>query len=178
MTNTTETLFTITDFYPDTRITQTHRSFDGNIVSFTLRTLEYTDICCAIYIASNNTVLRYDQCKFDHELFLYGAANKRADTQGGYDECQVDKSGRYLLIKTQLDNQGNVDAVHIDILTGQTRIMYNPKSIGHSDNGYGAGVGPGDWNNYAPSLVLWDYDRLIHENLDYHALTFVYTTGQ
>jgi len=75
-----------------------------------------------------------------------------------YDECQVDKSGRYLLIKEKLgtDPASEVDNRIIDLTTGvETDLMDRNGAGGHSDNGEGTMVAADNWNALPNAVRLW-----------------------
>lgn len=58
--------------------------------------------------------------------------------QGEFDECQIDKSGKWLLIKENVDGMDGEDYRIINIETGEEKILYDRDGAGgHSDNNYG-----------------------------------------
>lgn len=68
----------------------------------------------------------------------------------GYDECQVDKSGRFLLVKE------GADVRIVDLETGASSWLTDLQGApGHSDCGYGAVVGEDDREREAGSFRLW-----------------------
>jgi hypothetical protein len=66
------------------------------------------------------------------------------------DEVQVDKSGRYLVIKSDQQGRGVVQARVADLQTGKTEDLIDNEpdyAPGHSDNGDGTVVGADNWTN-------------------------------
>src|ERR1043165_5673356 len=58
--------------------------------------------------------------------------------KGDYDECQIDKSGRYLVIKENVDGKNGEDNRIIDLNTGNETIFLDENgAAGHSDLGFG-----------------------------------------
>jgi hypothetical protein len=95
------------------------------------------------------------------------------------DEVQIDKSGRYLVVKTGLESsQGQIRVKVVDLTLGTVADLTNGApdyACGHSDNGYGAVVGADNWNNtvqyrslatshaYTPLLAFGnDWTQAIH----------------
>jgi hypothetical protein len=79
-------------------------------------------------------------------------ANNAKPAQG-LDEVQIDKSGRYLVVKT--DTQGHLNDLRAQILDLQnhttTNMLDGVNTVGHSDNGTGQLVTSDNWKN---SIVL------------------------
>lgn len=81
--------------------------------------------------------------------------------KGVLDECQIDKNGRWLLIKEDDDNR------IIDLSTGEERFIADADgAAGHSDNGWGYVVGA-DNQCHLATWRLWDFatltSRVVHE---------------
>jgi hypothetical protein len=93
-----------------------------------------------------------------------------SDLGNGMDECQIDKSGRWLLMKEQLDNQDGEDNRIIDLEAGtETHLLDADGAAGHSDNGFGYMVAADNFlDPYA--VRLWEFDNdplvgpLVYEN--------------
>lgn len=82
---------------------------------------------------------------------------------GVLDECQIDGSGRYLVIKEDNDNR------IIDLESGVERILRNAEgAAGHSDCGIGTLVGEDDYDPLPGAMKLWDLARLPQAVLQYH----------
>ena len=121
------TFETVFDVGAGRYIWQMHSSNDDRVHSATVKSSStYADLGCVVYDAATG------QQRF------YGAI-------GDFDECQVDKSGRWLVIKENVDNQHNEDNRIIDLQTGAETILYDQNgAAGHSDVGYGYSVGEDD----------------------------------
>ena len=66
------------------------------------------------------------------------------------DEVQIDKSGRYLVVKTGEQGKGVVEARVVDLETGATEDLRDDGpdfAPGHSDNGTGVVIGGDNWTN-------------------------------
>ncbi len=142
-----ETVFDVSDqFGTDRRIWQMYSSNDDRVHSATLRTASGDNLGCVVYFEPAR------QFRFFPKA-------------GDYDECQVDKSGRYVVIFEQLDGKPGVDNRFIDLATGaEERVYQGPGAgaIGHHDTGFGYLVGHDSLNllpnasltrNLDPSLV-------------------------
>jgi hypothetical protein len=69
-----------------------------------------------------------------------------------YDECQIDKSGRWLLIK-----EGNANRI-VDLETGgEFGISNAGGAVGHSDMGWGYVIGEEDQSNPGGVFRLWTF---------------------
>lgn len=109
----------------------------------------------------------------------YGAWSRTQDAmlinQGlpvqGLDEVQIDKSGRYLVVKTSAQGAGTISAMVIDMQKNTTESLTDDTpdfAPGHSDNGQGSLVGAENWEN-----------RILLRNLDTpHQFQTVLLLGQ
>src|SRR5690606_38663166 len=80
------------------------------------------------------------------------------EKKGAYDECQVDKSGRYLVIKENVDGSAGEDNRIIDLQTGAERLLKDEDgAAGHSDLGFGAMVAADNHNTEADAQRVWDF---------------------
>ncbi len=76
---------------------------------------------------------------------------------GDLDECQVDKSGKWLLIKENIDSQYGEDNRIINLETGEERILLDQNgAAGHSDNGFGFMVAADNWGEVGDTK-LWNF---------------------
>lgn len=106
-----------------------------------------------------------------HSLTLDGlpAVHRRGEfgvfqPRDEYDECQIDKSGRWLLIKEGAENR------IVDLETNEEVIIKDAEgAVGHSDMGFGYVVGEEDQSNPGGVFKLWQFP---HEDRGE-----VYTTG-
>jgi hypothetical protein len=76
--------------------------------------------------------------------------------EGDFDECQVDRSGKWLLIKDNIDGKSGEDNRIIDLDSGaETDLMDEQGAAGHSDLGYGLLVAEDNWNNLGGAVRAW-----------------------
>ena len=78
---------------------------------------------------------------------------------GDFDECEIDKSGRVLMIWEQIDGKNGVDNRIIDLSTGaEVRHLDAPgvASLGHHDMGFGYAVGHDHYNHLPNATVTWN----------------------
>ena len=132
-------------------------SDDDQVHAGTYRQLPgYTDLGCCVYR--------------NGKLSLY-------PKRDGYDECQLDKSGRWLIIK---EGAGGGDNRVIDLETGEERTIHNADgAVGHSDTG--AGFVAGEDDQHEPgALVTWDLAQPFtpeNRHLHYHLTQWVDSKG-
>jgi hypothetical protein len=80
--------------------------------------------------------------------------------KGDYDECQIDKSGRYLLVKENVDGRNGEDNRIIDLQTGAETIFLDENgAAGHSDLGYGYLVAEDNFNDAPGAVRVWQLGR-------------------
>jgi hypothetical protein len=129
-------------FGSDKYIWQIHSSNDDKVHSFTLRQNgTWAMLGCGAY--SENT-----------QQYWYFPA------RGDYDECQIDKSGRYLMIKENVDGQAGEDNVIEDLQTGAERIYLDQQgSGGHSDSGFGYEVAEDNWHAKPGAVRIFRFDQ-------------------
>jgi len=105
------------------------KSLDDNVFAFTRKDKDYKALGYIVWRRDQNKILRNV-------------------TLGDLDEVQVDKSGRYLVVKAKFGP--TVDVQVVDLQTGNTENLTDPApdfSPGHSDNGRQIVVGHDNWNN-------------------------------
>jgi endonuclease YncB( thermonuclease family) len=121
-------------------IWQMHSSADDSVHSFTVRNkADYADLGCGVY-------------KESVRQFLYYPVSVP------YDECQVDLSGRWLLIKASFSGIAGEDNRIIDLQTGAEKLLLDRDGAGgHSDNGYGYMVAADNWAPDNWSMKVWDF---------------------
>jgi hypothetical protein len=143
LAHTWETVFDTAGQMPGKYIWQVHSSHDDRVHSFTVRDKRsYAMEGCAIY-------------REDQRRFVY-YARKGND----FDECQIDKSGKWLLIKEQLDGTAGEDNRVIDIDSNTERVLHDPDgAAGHSDLGYGYLVAEDNFNNRPGAVRVWDFTK-------------------
>jgi hypothetical protein len=146
LSHTFETIFDVSTAYPNTVLHQTNTSNDDDVDSATLEdATTYAPLGCIAYKVSTK------------QFFFY-------PTTGSFDECQIDKSGRYLVIKEKVPSDTcsscDVDNVIVDLTTGvQTILLDQNGAGGHSDLGYGWYLASDDWSPYANAWRLWDLSQ-------------------
>jgi hypothetical protein len=143
MSHAWETVFDIGSQFPGRYLWQVHSSNDDRVHSFTVRDKgSYAMEGCAIY--------REDQRKF-----VYFA--RRGND---FDECQIDKSGKWLVIKEQLDGANGEDNRIVDLDSNTERVLNDPDgAAGHSDVGYGYLVAEDNFNSHPGAVRVWDFAR-------------------
>jgi hypothetical protein len=119
---------------------QLHSSANDRVHSATVRdNASYAMLGCIVYMEETG----------QHKYY---------PSQGDFDECQVDKSGNWLLIKENLDGQDGEDNRIINLQTGHERILLDRDgAAGHSDMGFGYMVAADNWANDANTQKLWDF---------------------
>lgn len=142
ITRTTTTVFDIknqvgTGYY----LWQAHSSTDDRVHSATVRkTGTWEMLGCVTYNESN-------------QQFLY------FPRKGAFDECQVDKSGKWLLIKEDLDGKDGEDNRIINLETQQERVLLDAAgAAGHSDMGFGYMIAADNFAAAANTQKLWKFD--------------------
>lgn len=125
-------------------IWQTHSSADDRVHSATLRKLSNYDMLgCMVY--NENT-----------QAFSYFPRT------GAFDECQIDKSGKFLLIKEDLDGINGEDNRIINLATGQERVLLDKDgAAGHSDMGHGYMIAADNYADSANTQKVWDFNAAV-----------------
>jgi hypothetical protein len=120
---------------------QTHSSNDDRVHSATLLDdSTFEPLGCMVYWEDSG----------QHEFW---------PREGAFDECQVDKSGDWLLIKEDVDNTDGEDNRIIDLRTGEERILLDREgAAGHSDMGYGYMIAADNFAIDANTQKLWDFN--------------------
>ena len=137
-----QTVFDASSQYgSDTRIWQMHSSDDDNMHSATLVKASTGDYQgCVVY----------DEKQSQFSFF---------PKTGSFDECQIDASGRWLVIKEktpQTCSGCDEDNVIVDLQTGlQSTLLDQNGAGGHSDLGYGYMVAADNWAKQPNVWRLW-----------------------
>lgn len=137
-----ETVFDISTTFGSGRyVWQVHTSDDDRVHSATVRVTDtYEPLGCVAY--------REDSAQW------YFAARV-----GEYDECQVDKSGRWLVIKENVDGRNREDNRVIDLETGGERVLLDENGAGgHLDLGYGYMVAFDNFHLRPGAVRTWRFD--------------------
>ena len=143
MSKTFEQVFNVQDQLGANRIIwQMHSSNDDRVHSATVRdSSSYAMLGCIAYDESTRKS-------------TYVAA------KGDYDECQVDKSGRWLVIKENVDGRNGEDNRIIDLQTGaETLFLDEDGAAGHSDIGYGYMVAEDNFYPQPGAVRVWHFGQ-------------------
>jgi len=152
-----ETVFDAAPQYgSDKYIWQVHSSSDDRVHSATLRSsVTYEMLGCLAY-------------REDTRQFTYFPRN------GDFDECQIDRSGRWLVIKENVDGLYGEDNRIIDLQTGAQTVLYDQSgAAGHSDNGSGSMVFSDNWHSLPNAVRVFEFGTemaqapLVHHNMDW-----------
>ena len=138
-----ETVFDVAaQFGPDRYIWQIHSSSDDRVHSATLRSsVTYEMLGCIVYREDTRTFRSFPKI-------------------GDFDECQVDKSGRWLLIKENVDGVNGEDNRIIDLEAGtETLFLDQEGAAGHSDIGHGYMVAQDNWHSLPGAVRVWSFGQ-------------------
>src|SRR5688572_1242141 len=138
-----ETVFDVTGHLgPDRYIWQIHSSSDDRVHSATLRSsVTYDMLGCIVYREDTRTLRSYPKIR-------------------DFDECQVDKSGRWLVIKENVDGVNGEDNRIIDLDTGaETLFLDQEGAAGHSDIGHGYMVAQDNWHSVPGAVRVWSFGK-------------------
>jgi hypothetical protein len=139
--HTFETVFDVRDqFGGDKYIWQMHSSADDRVHSATLRQDgSYEMLGCVVYDESVGRAAFYPKI-------------------GDFDECQVDRSGRWLVIKENVDGRDGEDNRIIDLQSGVERLLIDSNgAAGHSDVGFGSMIAEDNFNSLPGAVRRWDF---------------------
>jgi hypothetical protein len=137
-----ETVMDVTaEFGADRYVWQAHSSADDRVHSATLRsTATYEMLGCLVYKEATQAFSYFPKI-------------------GDYDECQVDKSGRWLVIKENVDGVHGEDNRIIDLQTGaERRFLDQEGAAGHSDMGHGYMIAEDNWHAQPGAVRVWSFD--------------------
>jgi hypothetical protein len=153
-----ETVFDITaQFGANRTVWQTHTSNDDLTHSATLKvsnTGEY--LGCFVYFETTRQYRWYPRV-------------------GTFDECHLDKSGRWTLSQEIITTPGDFNMRIFDNRTGrETRIAGPNGTLGHMDMGYGYAIGADNYNSLPNATILWDFEPnivqgpVLHSNINWN----------
>jgi len=153
-----QTVFDVAaQFGSDKYIWQVHSSNDDRVHSATLRSsVTYEMLGCLAY--------HEDTRQFSYFPKI-----------GDLDECQIDKSGRWLVIKENVDGLYGEDNRIIDLdaqpAPVENVLLDQNGAAGHSDNGYGYMVFSDNWNSLPGAIRVFEFgtDQL-QAPLVYHSM--------
>ena len=139
---------------------QWHSSSDGTVHSATLKD-------ASTYAAEGAIV------------YIEGDPNpwREYPRRGAFDECQIDKSGAWLLTKDNVDNsEGEDNLLYAIGANGEPRVLLDENgAAGHSDNGFGYMVAADNWAQQPSAFRLWMFDgrepqgRLVYQTSSWSA---------
>jgi hypothetical protein len=141
MSHALTTVFDVTNqIGPNKYIWQMHSSNDDRVHSATLRdSSTYEMLGCVVH------------SEVDGRTTFYAR-------QGDFDECQIDRSGRWLVIKENVDHLNGEDNRIIDLQNGTEQLLLDPNgAAGHSDIGFGYMVAEDNYNSQPGAVRLWDF---------------------
>lgn len=123
-------------------IAQMHSSDDDRVHSVTVKdNANYRALGCMAYVE-------------DQKRFYYYPIS------ASYDECQIDRSGEWLLIKANLDGINGEDNLIVNLVTGQQRTLNDRDgAAGHSDMGHGYMIAADNWAANANTWKVWDFNK-------------------
>jgi hypothetical protein len=180
-TKTFETVFdAAAKFGFDKDVTQTHSSSDDRVHSATLRCKKpgcSDGTHTAVADEEMLGCLVYNETK---RQFSYYPRKQK------FDECQIDASGRWLLIleKVQAADPDSIDNVVVDLETGKQRTILSNQhkvsgaahgAISHLDMGYGYMIGADNSYRLGNAKVLYKFaddplaGKLVYYNGDWNA---------
>jgi hypothetical protein len=124
---------------PGQYLFQMSKSEDDDVFAFTRRgpAPAYPYLGYLVYRASTNEIVRQGL--------------------GPIDECQIDKTGRFLVWKTGVEGVGKIEVKILDVQTGGLTDLTDDapdQAPGHSDNGRGSVVGAANFINAITSRNL------------------------
>ena len=148
---------------------------------------EYGNVILTQTSSSNNDVFHAGTLEDGSTYEPLGCLVFRSDTgqsylfrkTGTFDECQIDKSGRFVVIKEKTPHTCNAcdeDNIIVDLAEKREHLLLDQDGAGgHSDLGYGYMVAADNWYSYPNSWRLWDFanlpfsDGLVTHNLSWSA---------
>ena len=138
-----QTVFDVRPQFGDDKvIRQMHSSDDDAVHSATLLALpDYRMLGCVVYHE-------------DTGAFQY------FPSIGTFNECHVDKSGRWLVSLEDVDHKYDLEMRVFDLRSGNERLVWDQAgAVGHADMGYGYVVGTDNWNIFPNAILLWDFSH-------------------
>src|SRR5882672_3056514 len=154
-----ETVFDVApQFGADKIVWQMHSSDDDKVHSATLRTTTtYEMLGCVVY--------HEDTAAFQYFPKI-----------GDFNECSVDKSGRWLMSLEDVDHLYDLEMRIFNLATGTERLVWDQDgAVGHADMGYDYVIGADQWNTFPNAILSWDFTKdplsgfLVHHNTDWSA---------
>jgi len=138
--HTSETVFDAAgQFGADKYLWQAHSSADDQVHSATLRqSSTYEMLGCVVYDERTKRTSWFAK-------------------KGDFDECQIDRSGRWLVTKENVDGLNGEDNRIIDLQTGTEQVLTDPNGAsGHSDLGFGYMIAEDNFNRFPGAVRRWN----------------------
>jgi hypothetical protein len=128
-----------TQFGADKYLWQAHSSADDLVHSATLRqAATYEMLGCVVYNEGTRRASWFPK-------------------RGDFDECQVDRSGRWLVIKEDVDGLNGEDNRIVDLQSGTEQVLTDPNGAsGHSDMGFGYLISEDNFNRLPGAVRRWN----------------------
>jgi len=138
-----ETVFDVRPWYgADKLIWQMHSSDDDRVHSATLMAGQQV-LGCVVY--------HEDSAQFQYFPKI-----------GSFDECHVDKGGRWLMSLEDIDGRYDKEMRIFDLATGAERRVWDQEgAVAHADMGYGYVVGADNWSYLANAESVWDFSNAL-----------------
>jgi hypothetical protein len=122
------------------RILQSNSSDDDRVHSATLKQGS-RNLGCVVYREDINDITYFP-------------------AQGSMDECQIDRGGKWLVIKENVDGVAGLDNRVIDVETLEERLLLDQDgAAGHSDMGHGYMIATDNYFNKPNTQRLWKFDN-------------------
>lgn len=157
LARTLETVFdAATEFGDGRSIGEPHSSDDDNVHSAILRD------------ASSGARLGCLAYREDERRFLYYPA------KGRFEQCRIDKSGRWLVIQDDVDGIAGSDSRIVDLEAGVERVLPGQKGGGGPfDTGHGYMIAADRWNGLPGAFRVWRFDESpLQGTVVYHGAYF------
>src|SRR5882762_9335003 len=138
-----ETVFDVSaQFGADKYVWQPHSSDDDKVHSVTLRNSStYEMLGCLVYHEDTKVFQYYPKI-------------------GNFNECSVDKSGRWLMSLEDVDYKYDLEMRIFNLATGAERLVWDQNgAVGHGDMGYDYVVGADNWNANPNAILRWDFAK-------------------
>jgi hypothetical protein len=140
-----ETVFDITAQFGANRVAwQTHTSNDDLVHSATLKVADTGEyLGCFVYFEATRQYRYYPKI-------------------GNFDECHLDRSGRWVISQEVINTPGDLAMRIFDNQTGrETRINGPQGTLGHFDMGYGYAIGADGYHSLPNATILWNLEPTI-----------------
>ena len=162
-----ETVYDVSGMWGNDKwLWQNHSSNDDSVHSATLRIQSTGEMLgCLVYHERT------------HHLAFFGKI-------GVFNECQVDKSGHWLVSMEDLDGRSGDDMRVFDLAndTEVGRVYAHEGGVGHADTGYGYIVGNDEFNSLPHATIIWYFGPtltkgpVVHYNVNWNIESMNYVS--